>query len=438
MNEGHWFSVMPDSKGTWIWRLDGTKWNHVLNLSSYKNYHADVLSQGDTVEILLLDIKKPQNSKLASVQYMADGSATYVPWTTRPNLVNIPLSGNDETATLTIDSTGRMWVSSDTSTTIEVRYSDFPYLSFSSPITIGTGISTDDISDITAMPNGEIGVLWSNQKTQRFYFRTHEDGADPTAWSTPELPAAQSALKVGHGMADDHLNIAVGSDGTLYAAVKTSYDKSGYPKMALLIRRPDGTWDPLYAVDGSGTRPHVVLDESIGRLMIVYTTSESGGNIVYKETALDNISFSPRITLLKGHLNNVTTTKQNATDQILVMASGGGKAQSALLQLGIPDDAANTTLQVFAGPDQTVQSPSAATLQGSAEFERLPNPLPTLNALWSLVSGPGTVLFNADSSLNTTATFSQSGAYVLRLTVDDGSHTVSDDVTIVVTPELAV
>ena len=36
----------------------------------------------------------------------------------------------------------------------------------------------------------------------------------------------------GAGMADDHMNVAVASDGTLYAAVKTSYDTAGYPKMA--------------------------------------------------------------------------------------------------------------------------------------------------------------------------------------------------------------
>ena len=39
----------------------------------------------------------------------------------------------------------------------------------------------------------------------------------------------------------------------LYAAVKTSYDTPGYPKIALLIRRPAGTWDDLYSVDETGT-----------------------------------------------------------------------------------------------------------------------------------------------------------------------------------------
>ena len=55
-------------------------------------------------------------------------------------------------------------------------------------------------------------------------------------------------------MADDHLNVAVAVDGTLYAAVKTSYDTAGQTKIALLVRRPSGVWDNLYEIDQAGTR----------------------------------------------------------------------------------------------------------------------------------------------------------------------------------------
>ena len=61
------------------------------------------------------------------------------------------------------------------------------------------------------------------------------------------------------GMSDDHLNVAVAADGTLYAAVKTGYDSSSQPKIAFLVRRPNGSWDDLYEVDSSGTRPIVLL-----------------------------------------------------------------------------------------------------------------------------------------------------------------------------------
>ena len=67
---------------------------------------------------------------------------------------------------------------------------------------------------------------------------------------------------VGTGMADDHMNVAVASDGTLYAAVKARYDTGGYPRMALLVRRPVGAgttytaWmSPAHARSRSSTKP---------------------------------------------------------------------------------------------------------------------------------------------------------------------------------------
>ncbi len=55
---------------------------------------------------------------------------SYEPWSVRPDLATVPLSKSDEAATLAIDSTGEMWIASDVTTTIEVRYSAYPYLSF--------------------------------------------------------------------------------------------------------------------------------------------------------------------------------------------------------------------------------------------------------------------------------------------------------------------
>ncbi|PYK69376.1 MAG: hypothetical protein DME45_02440, partial [Verrucomicrobia bacterium] len=86
---------------------------------------------------------------------------------------------------------------------------------------------------------------------------------------------------------------------------------------------------------------------------------------------------------------------------------------------------------VDAGPDQTVASPSA-TLNGSASDDGLPNPPGALTYTWSAVAGPGTVSFADASAPNTTASFSQSGVYTLRLTAYDGAASSSDDVVITV------
>src|SRR5690606_37094889 len=126
-----------------------------------------------------------------------------------------------------------------------------------------------------------------------------------------ESPASQSALNVGGGMSDDHINMAVAKDGTLYCAVKTNYDKKGYPKIALLIRRPDGKWDNLYGVSETGTRPIVILNEKKGNLKVIYTSKEGGGDILYKESSISDITFSDTKTLITGKYDDPTSTKAN-------------------------------------------------------------------------------------------------------------------------------
>ena len=125
---------------------------------------------------------------------------------------------------------------------------------------------------------------------------------------------------VGAGMADDHIHLAVSADSTLYAAVKTGYDKSGYPKIAMLVRRPTGTWDNLYNIDSNGTRATIAVDDAAGKVVIAYESQEGGGDILYRESPLGTISLSPVKTMISGSLANVTTTKVTSTNEIVFMA----------------------------------------------------------------------------------------------------------------------
>lgn len=345
-NNQTWWSVMPNNNGTWLWRLDGTKWKAVLKLSNLTNTHSDTKVVGNVTHILMYhgsaqdSVSEGDQSgygaQLVSVQYVPGAPGKYKLWTVRPDVVDVPLTKGVETASLDIDSAGRMWMVSDTNNSIEVRYADFPYGTWSAPITLATGITTDDIGSIIAMPNGRIGVLWSNQNTQRFGFRTHLDGDDPTVWTADEVPAAGSALNVGDGFADDHLHMAASSDGTIYAAVKTSYDTDGYPKMGLLVRRPDGTWDPFYAVDNDGTRGVVTLSESTNTLLYMYTETEVSGVIYYRTSPLDSISFSPRQVLIGNGHNNVTTAKANFSDEIVVLAATDDSTRMDSVKISFP------------------------------------------------------------------------------------------------------
>ncbi|HKL22149.1 MAG TPA: hypothetical protein VJ904_10100, partial [Tichowtungia sp.] len=53
-----------------------------------------------------------------------------------------------------------------------------------------------------------------------------------------------------------------------------------------------------------------------------------------------------------------------------------------------------------------------------------------VSASWSKVSGPGSVTFADPAALETTATFSQPGSYVLKLFADDGETQASVRLTV--------
>ncbi len=309
------------SAGTWLWKLEGTTWMEVQKLSTSTNVKADVKPLGDMVYVLLLDGSNPTSGKLASVQFSGE---TYG----APVISDVfSMSGPMEIATLDIDSNQRMWVStSNAANGVRVYYSDSPYSSWNGPITLeAANVWDDDQTAIVALPGiNRVGVLWGNQYNRVFKFFVHQDGADPSTWTTEIPPYNPDWQNLGsgnptYGVADDHINLSVASDGTLYAAVKTSYDTAGYPKMALEVRRPDGVWDDLYGVDKSGTRPNILLDEVHGYLTYIYTSNEGYNSIVYRQSTTQDINFTARTTLRSGAFNDVTSLKGNYTDEFVVL-----------------------------------------------------------------------------------------------------------------------
>ena len=92
---------------------------------------------------------------------------------------------------------------------------------------------------------------------------------------------------------------------------------------------------------------------------------------------------------------------------------------------------ANRAPVVYAGADQTIRLPSTATLSGTVTDDGLPTGA-TVSLSWSKASGPGSVTFGDGTAASTTATFSKSGTYTLRLTASDTALTASDDVVVTV------
>jgi hypothetical protein len=337
--DNKWWSVLSDGTGTYIWELKYINneyvWVRSLQLSNSTKTYADCKLNSNSLHILLFDKNASlPKASLISVHYDQNRNS-YSFLNNNTNPLDLILNNSVETATIDIDSQNRLWIAYEKDTKIYVRWTNFPYTTWSNELTIYNGVKNDDICSIIHL-NDKIGVLWSNQNTKRFGFKVHEDSNPPSTWSLDEVPSSGSAHNIGNGMADDHLNMAVLNDGTLYCAIKTSYDANGSPKIGLIVRDPNGSWSQLYNVSESGTRPIVTLNETTNKLQVVYTSSESGGNILYKESDISQIMFGNSQILISAdpqnslNYNNVSSSKNNYTSEIVILASSGNQLASVI------------------------------------------------------------------------------------------------------------
>jgi hypothetical protein len=157
-------------------------------------------------------------------------------------------------------------------------------------------------------------------------------------------------------MADDHMNLTLASDGTLYCVAKTNYNSSTLPDLILLVRRPAGTWDDLYPI-GEGTQAIVLLNEVTDKIKIVYTNQTNGGQIFYKEAPVCCIIFSPAATLMGGsgaNYNFASSTHQAYNSDVAIMATNQGSPQIVSVLASDASSGIQTGIQATVYPNPFV------------------------------------------------------------------------------------
>lgn len=240
--------------------------------------------------------------------------------------------GGMEAVVLAKDTTGKLWVTYTQNGKVYVNHSLDHDRAWGEPFVVptpGATVSPDDISAVAAFGT-KIGVMWSNQHDEAFYFATHSDGEPADAW--------ESAVAIKRpNIADDHLSLKVGPDEKVYAAVKTSLDEaqkkdSDAPLILLLTRDRNGSWSSqvVSQVKDGQTRPIVQVDEE-NRSLYVFATVPccEGGAIFYKKANLEDPSFpkGPGIPFVQStthaYIDDATSTKQNVNGGmgLMVLAS---------------------------------------------------------------------------------------------------------------------
>jgi hypothetical protein len=160
----------------------------------------------------------------------------------------------------------------------------------------------------------------------------------------------------------------------------------------------------------SGTHPHFQLDTQPEVM-----DTDADGTYTFTNVARGNHT-------LKGYLARSDHTKMPGTTRLIPFSTTASSTASS----------GNRAPTVNAGADQTVTLPASANLDGTVSDDNLPNPPGRVTTTWTKVSGPGTVTFGSTSAIDTTASFSVAGTYVLRLTASDSALSGSDTIQITV------
>ena len=130
-----------------------------------------------------------------------------------------------------------------------------------------------------------------------------------------------------------------------------------------------------------------------------------------------------------------TTATFSTIGTYVLRLTANDSALTAYDEMAVTVSAANQAPTVSAGTDQVKTWPTnTATLDGTVSDDGLPSPPAATTASWTKESGAGTVSFASSTAVDTTATFSTVGTYVLRLTANDSALSAFDEVAITVNP----
>ncbi|KKM70339.1 hypothetical protein LCGC14_1441740, partial [marine sediment metagenome] len=187
------------------------------------------------------------------------------------------------------------------------------------------------------------------------------------------------------------------------------------------------------------------------------TFSSSSGNISSRARTTASVSWNPVPWTSTGQADldqqtpDITSVIQEIINRLdwfegnslVIIITGTGKrvaesrngSSSGAPLLHVEYDTGpvvNRAPSVDAGPDQAVILPNIATLDATVTDDGLPSS--ALTTTWSKLDGPGAVTFGDPDVVDTTASFSTAGTYLLQLTADDGELASSDLLSVTVNP----
>ena len=335
--DGFWWVWLPTKSGSKIWKRVDSRWvlqkQLAKDLSEVPGY-PDVFSLGSNVYSVLVDREKLNFVHLEfneeDKQYKVNSTVVVAHLPINENSIYpgyelTKWSRSVESSTISVDPHGYIWIVYDYNNSIwAIRSEDKNGTGWGVPFNVSeqTGLlGSDDIS-VSFSTNRGIGVAWSNQRKKSIFFRLNEGSNALGGWNDTEV------ILHGDKLVNDHLNAAIGSDGTIYLVSKTSKYIEGHPVLAVHRKVNEEGWETLFYadyIDGRmPTRPIAVLSEDSDRLILLNELLDSGpfklNQIVSFKVEVANENGAPafrvqnmmqEVIARRLDQRNATSTKQN-------------------------------------------------------------------------------------------------------------------------------
>ena len=206
------------------------------------------------------------------------------------------------------------------------------------------------------------------------------------------------------------------------------------------------------ATDNSGGTGTDSIDVNVNPLVVQITSPRDNavvsGSVDFKGTASGRnfanytLDYSPsgtsNWTIIRQSNSPVTDGTMGTLDTAplaegpyvvrLTANSSDSFTNSTTVLINVSHSGGNQPPVVDAGPDQRIDIAATANLDGTVTDDNLA----AVHTTWSKKMGPGNVTFGDASAVDTTASFSQVGTYVLELNASDPPYSVSDYMTVTV------
>ena len=289
-HDGSWWAPMidPFTREIHIFELRDGAWADTgVFVDARSESNADVVWTGSQLFIA----SRTSTGELLMQRYGFGANRTWEPQLQQAQVI---AEGGGQSLTIAVDTQQRVWATWIDGGRVWIANSGPGGTDWGAPVTPpgGEDVQEDDATAITEF-SGQIGVLWSNQQRDSFFWTSRSDSQPVGVWQE------DMTVSSGVNIADGHINFAVSPTGEIFAAVKTSLGDAGEPTFSALIevlrRDTQGVWTSSTAatVANQMTRAQLVITADGANLILIATSPQSGGSLYYKVADAADPRFAP-------------------------------------------------------------------------------------------------------------------------------------------------